>query len=182
MKADFSLEGTRVFLRVLTEADASQEYVQWLNDPVVNRYLETRSATTEKVKEFIREKNESEDALLLGIFWKESGVHIGTIKLEPIARDKGEATLGILIGNREYWGKGAATEATNLMTGYALSELGLREITLGVIPENEAAIRVYKKCGFTIDHIEKNAVNHDGLLYDRIVMHKTSCPPAPSAA
>lgn len=165
--------GASVFLRLLTEADATPQYAQWLNDPIVNQYLETRTVTVDELRSYIREKRESPSALLLGIFWKENGRHIGNVKLEPVDRDTKHATMGILIGNKEYWGKGVATEATNLISDYAFEHLGMQTITLGVISENTAALRVYEKCGFERIRVEKAAVNHDGALFDRIVMRKS---------
>src|SRR5688572_28708640 len=116
MSNDYLLEGPQVGLRELRESDASDAYASWLNDPVVNQYLETRSVALPELRNYIRAKAESPTALLFGIFWKENGKHIGNVKLEPIDRDKGEATMGILIGDKDYWGKGVATETTNLVS------------------------------------------------------------------
>lgn len=167
-----TITGEHIELRILTEADASEEYAAWLNDPMVNQYLETRHVSLEELKTYIREKAEKPDALLFGIFWRENSRHIGNLKLEPIDREKGEAAIGILIGDKASWGKGVATEATNLAAEYAFSTLKLRALTLGVIPENTAAIRVYEKCGFVRTRVESDALNHDGILYDRIVMRR----------
>jgi len=171
------IHGKTIFLRPLTPEHATEEYASWINDPEVNKYLDTRSATIPELQEFIGRYTENENALLLGIFWKENGEHIGNVKLEPIAWETGEAELGIMIGNKTYWGRGAATEATNLVTRYAFDDLGLRAVTLGVVPGHKAALRVYEKCGFTIDRIEKDAVHHDGTPPGRIVMRKTAPPP-----
>ncbi len=168
------MAGEKIFLRTLDVKDASAEYVAWLNDPVVNQYLETRQATLENIGQYIREKLESPMALFLGIFWKEMGRHIGNIKLEPIDWEKKIATMGILIGDKEYWGKGVATEATNLIVDYAFRELGLKEVRLGVIATNTAARRVYEKCGFTVEKIEPNAIDHDGQKFDHVWMKKQS--------
>jgi RimJ/RimL family protein N-acetyltransferase len=160
----------RLILRSLDESDATERYAAWLNDRVVNQYLETRSVTLEDLRRYIKEKRESPKALFLGIFANDAGLHIGNVKLEPIAADK--ATMGILIGDMNYWGKGIATEVTNAMCAYAFDRLGLSEVNLGVIAENNAAIRVYEKCGFTVDHAEKNAINHEGKLFDQVCMVK----------
>ena len=172
MQISAVIPGPIITLRPLTEANATEEYASWLNDPEVNKYLETRKVTVDELKSFINEKNASETALFLGVFWNENGKHIGNVKLEPIDCAKKEATMGILIGDKNYWGKGVATEATNLVAGYAFTKMGLKELKLGVIPENKAAIRVYEKCGFTMERVEKGAVNHDGVLHDRMVMRK----------
>lgn len=167
------IDGNNIDLRILTEEHATEKYANWLNDKEVNKYLETRSVTIHELVKYIAEKNASDEALLLGIFWKEGDVHIGNLKLEPIDYQKKKATLGIVIGEKEYWGKGVATEAINLITNYAFTILKLNEVALGVISENKSAIHVYEKCGYEIVRTEPNAINHDGEHFDRVVMRKT---------
>lgn len=166
------IDGDRLTLRTLTKDDASEDYESWLNDPVVNKYLEKRSITIPELKNYIKDKNENPSALLLGICWKENGKHIGNIKLEPINREKNDAVLGILIGDKQYWGRGVATEAIGLLSDYAFTTLDLDRLELGVISEHTAAIRAYEKCGFKIIRTEPKALNHDGAFYDRVVMEK----------
>lgn len=175
ISAESTLSGSIVCLRALSEEDATAEYVAWLNDPEVNKYLETRHVTLSELRDYIRSKKESSTAILMGIFWKKNGRHIGNVKLEPINKEKKTATMGILIGDKDYWGKGVATETINLVTAYAFSNLKLKLIELGVIAENAAAIRVYKKCGFETVRVEPKAMDHDGILYDKVVMRK--CAP-----
>lgn len=167
-----SIDGEKIYLRILEEKDASIEYCEWLNDPVVNKYLETRQATVEDLKKYIREKLVAEDCLFFGIFWKAENKHIGNIKLEPIDLKNKKATLGMIIGDKNYWGRGIAKAATDLAVDYAFNQLGLQEIKLGVISENTAAIRVYEKCGFEAYSVDNQAINHDGRLFDQIWMHK----------
>ncbi|MDD5470208.1 MAG: GNAT family N-acetyltransferase [Candidatus Peribacteraceae bacterium] len=166
------LQGSSVFLRALTEEDATPRYAAWLNDPEVNKYLETRSVTVDELRKFIREKNANPQVLLLGIFWGENHLHIGNIKLEPIDERKGCATMGILIGDRNYWGKGVATEAITLLADYAFSHWKIRSLDLGVITENFPAIRAYEKCGFKVERVNKGAIDHGGILFDQLRMRK----------
>lgn len=164
--------GHNTDLRPLGEEHATAKYARWLNDPEVNKYLETREVTIDELMAYIAEKNASDNALLLGIFWKENNEHIGNVKLEPIDHETGTATMGILIGEKEYWGKGVATEVTDLIAQYAFETLGLYEVNLGVISENTPAIRVYEKCGFEVSHINEKAIDHDGEHFDQIWMRK----------
>jgi RimJ/RimL family protein N-acetyltransferase len=167
------ITGKNVVLKTLNECNATQEYCSWLNDSEVNRYLTTQNSTIEELRIYIREKNNKPDALLLGIFWRENGKHIGNIKLEPIEHKAKKAEMGILIGDKNYWGKGVATEATRLLTEWAFASLGLHKIYLGVNSANKAAIRVYQKVGFSIDEIKKNALEHENIKYDEVRMSIT---------
>jgi len=169
-KLEEKIVGDRIYLRLLTENDASKDYCRWLNDPEVNQYLETHQATIGSLKKYIKERTGDKNCFFMGIFDKENNKHIGNIKLEPIDWKKKSAVTGILIGDKSYWGKGIGTEATKLMVNYGFNKLGLNEIELGVLSENKAAIKVYEKVGFVIDHIEEKAKKHVDIFYDMIVM------------
>lgn len=165
-----NIVGDRVFLNKLNQKNVTKEYCNWLNNPEVNKYLETRKTTIAELKKYIREKNTNPNCLFLGIFLKENNKHIGNIKLEPINFKNKKATLGILIGDKNYWGKEIGKEAMRLVLNYALEKLNLKELNLGVISENKRAIALFKKVGFKIDHIEKNSIRHGNKLFDKLVM------------
>jgi [ribosomal protein S5]-alanine N-acetyltransferase len=142
------IKGQRIYLRELSEADATVEYCAWLNDKKVNKHLETKQMELKKLKNYVREKKEKKDCIFLGIFLNKSDTHIGNIKLEPIDWEDKTATMGMMIGNKSYWGKGLATEALELLTEWAFKNIDMKTINLGVVGKNMAAIKVYEKAGF----------------------------------
>lgn len=162
--------GERTYLRELNEEDASQDYCNWLNDLEVNKFLETKKTTIVELKQYIKEKKDNPNCLFLGIFLRDTNKHIGNIKLEPIDFENKEATLGILIGNKNYWGRNICTEAVKLLVNYAFNDLNLNRVTLGVISENKAAIKCYRKAWFGIDKIEHRTIQHDDKFYDKVIM------------
>jgi len=164
------LEGQRIFLKTLDQNQATKEYCGWLNDAEVNKYLETRETTIAKLKQYIKEKNENPKCLFFGIFFKENNKHIGNIKLEPIDFKNKKATIGILIGDKNYWGRGIGTEAIKVLVDYGFKNLNLKEINLGVISENKPALNLYKKVGFKVDGVRKKAIRHGDKLFDKVIM------------
>jgi len=154
----------------MTGSDASEAYASWLNDPEVNRYLATKSATLESVKEYIQKKNATPDTELYGIFLREGDKHIGSLKLEPIDRAAKRATLGILIGEKGEWGKGYAGEALRLAVARCFSELGMEEVWLGVIAQNTSAIRAYQKLGFVETARKPGSVVFPNGVFDQVEM------------
>ena len=169
---DTPIIGERVYLRHLEATDATERYCTWLNDPEVNQYLETRQSTIPELEQYIRDRRLREDCLFLGIFWKGTDEHIGNVKLEPIDRKVGTATIGILIGEKAFWGKGVATEVINLVVDFVFETLKLHEVKLGVIAEHVVARHAYEKCGFRIDRIDEKAINHRGVLFDQVWMSR----------
>ena len=80
----------------------------------------------------------------------ESHRHIGNVKLGPIDWVHRRAMFGIMIGEKEFWGKGAGEEVTRLMVEYGFYRLNLRRIGLVVFEEHRSAVRCYEKIGFKI--------------------------------
>jgi len=144
------LEGQRIYLRILTVNDASEKYCSWINDSDVNRFLESKKIIIEELQEYIENKYNNLNCIFLGIFLKNNNVHIGNVKLEPIDFKEKKATLGILIGEKNCWGKGYATEALKLLINYSFNIIDLKEIDLGVNKKNVGAIKSYQKSGFEI--------------------------------
>lgn len=170
------LSTQNLFLRTLNPDDASESYCSWLNDQDVNAYLETKQTSIMELREYIAERQRSPDCLFFGIFLKENKKHIGNIKLEPISYAEKGATIGILIGDKDSWGKGICTEAINAVIKYAFSILGLNKISLGVVSENIAAIKCYEKAGFTMEKREALTGVNSAMNREKIIMsiHKNS--------
>ena len=76
------------------------------------------------------------------------GKHIGNCTCYDINEDKGEAQLGILIGDRNYWDKGYGTDAVSTMVNYIFLNTNLRRIYLKTLDWNLRAQKCFKKCGF----------------------------------
>ena len=167
---DRKIIGKRFYLRKLDLKDATQKYCSWLNDSAVNKYLETHQATIADIREYIKKQQTNPNSFFVGIFDKETNKHIGNMKLEPINWGKKNAMFGMLIGDKDYWGKGIGVEATRLLVDYAFNQMGLSEVVLGVVSENIPAIRVYKKVGFNVLKINKNAVQYGDNFFDQIIM------------
>jgi len=173
---DTNIRGESICLRGLQDEDASVEYCSWINDPKVNKFLGTKKATINELKKYIKEKKENKNCLFLGIFTKTSNKHIGNIKLEPIDFKNKKAILGILIGDKNYWGRGICTETAKLVVNYAFKNLNLKRVELGVISENKAAIQCYLKAGLKIDRTGPKIKGDNGRYYKTIFMsiEKTS--------
>lgn len=73
---------------------------------------------------------------------------IGRSMLFNVNQVDRRAMFGILIGEKEFWGKGYGQEATCLTLDYAFNLLNLNSVSLGVFEFNTRAIRAYRRVGF----------------------------------
>lgn len=148
MESSLVLNTERLILEPLSLKHATQKYVNWLNDPEVYKYLETRGGQTiEKLKSYINHLTKNK-VFIWAIIDKVSNIHIGNIKIDPINEIHKLGEYGILIGDKEYWGKGFAREASEEVLNYFFKNNYLRKINLGVVEKNIEAINLYKKLGF----------------------------------
>ena len=144
------LNGDRIYLRTLEETDATVDYVAWLNDRKVTRYMGSGKfpATQESIRQFITSFQNNTTAVGLAIIDRKSSQFIGTVTLHSIDWINRTAETGLMIGRKDFWGKGYAFEAWKLVLLYAFNCLGLRKITAGAVVENKASIGSLRKLGF----------------------------------
>lgn len=166
-------ETTQIELFLLEEKHVESHYINWLNDPLVNQFLESRfhSHTLESTRTFVRSCRSSEDTLLFGIRSRpHKNQHIGNIKLGPINRLHGLAEIGILIGHREAWGKGFGTQAILAIKKIATAELGLRKLTAGCYASNIGSERAFVRAGFNVEGRRPRHFLHDGGEEDLVLL------------
>lgn len=139
-----------IILRPLTLEDCTANYVEWLNDPEVNRYLETRwrHHTLADVRDFVASINTSEHSKLFGIVFRAESRHIGNIKIGPLNPIHRYADISYFIGDRNFWGKGLATQAIRAICRYGFENLKLESIQAGVYGGNTGSARALEKVGF----------------------------------
>ena len=143
---------SRIILRQLKGNDVTHDYVSWLNDPTINQFLEVRHTvqTFEIVKEYVESLSQEDSCeILFGIFVKDSDLHVGNIKLGPINYSHSHATIGLIIGNKDYWGKGFGTEAIKLLTQWSIKTLGLSSLHAGCYSDNVGSFKAFLKAGWS---------------------------------
>lgn len=170
MKDNLIIKGKRIYLRLINKNDISQKWCDWINNNEINRYLETKHITIEKLNEYAENKIKDDAVLFFGIFLNESSEHIGNIKLESIDLKNKKAIEGILIGEKKCWNKGFAPEAIMLLNDYAFDKLDLEEIYIGINEGSKESLDLHKRLGFEIYKIDKKALRHNGKYYDNILM------------
>ena len=165
------LESDIFYLRKISIDDCNENYLKWMNDLEINKYLESRftTHTIDSLKDFVNSMNNSDNNVLFAIVDKESDTHIGNIKLGNIHPIHKYADIGLLIGDKNYWGRGIATNAIKLVSEFAFDELNLRKVFAGVYENNIGSIKAFEKCGFKKAYVKKDNYYFEGKFIDAFV-------------
>ena len=144
------LEGIRIYLREVRESDVNDEYYRWINDPEVNRFLESRFYPQSKndILNYVKKMESNPDEVFFAICIKDNDKHIGNIKLGPINWIHRKGDISLVIGKKEFWGKGIATEAIRLVVNFAFNLLNLHKLCAGYYDSNIGSAKAFSKCGF----------------------------------
>ena len=166
------LRGERIHL-VPLDADLHLEnYVRWLNDPEVNRWL-LRFMPLTRLEErgwFERVGKGTEKNGVWAIH-DENGRHIGGTGIHSINWHDRSAVTGIVIGERSAWGQGYGTEVMRVRTKWAFEELGLHRLESECFVENEASAKClaaagYRRIGIARKRRWRHGQWHDTILWE----------------
>lgn len=168
------IEGERIYFREVRPSDVNENYYRWMNDPEVTRYMESRfyPNSLEELRRYVEDKSKDRDNIFLAIVLKNGDRHIGNIKLGPINWIHRFAEISLVIGEKELWGKGYASEVIKLVTDYAFEMLDLHKVTAGAYSTNDGSIRAFEKAGFEREGIWKKQYFFKGNYVDRICLGK----------
>ena len=140
----------RLRLRAPSPRDAGA-LLAILGDPEVTRYHNVPTLATLEDARALLERLEQRHAAGETIRWAIELVEpvemIGTVGLLRFDVEHRHAEVGYEIARR-WWGRGLAPEAAAAVTRYGFSVLGLHRIEAGVLPGNDASVRVLQKLGF----------------------------------
>lgn len=148
-----------ISLRRLEPRDATERYVSWLNSKEVNQYTESRFAvhTIASTRAFIEDVT-NEHNYAFAIIDNASGLHVGNIKIGSIDPRYRNADLGLIIGERDFWGKGIATQAIEMCVDFGFDSLGLHRLWAGVYAPNVGSSKAFLKAGFELEGTKRECV------------------------
>jgi RimJ/RimL family protein N-acetyltransferase len=154
-------------LRPLEKGDMALK-VKWFNDPEVNKTLVvTEKFELEKSIQWFK-KVANDPSRRDFIIETRQLEPIGVIGLVHIDKVHNTAEIYIVIGQKDYWGKGVMLEAESLLIDWAFKELGLYKISAPALPANVASIITMKKLGFQIEGTLREDKFLDGKRVDII--------------
>jgi RimJ/RimL family protein N-acetyltransferase len=107
--------------------------------------------------------------LTFAVELRSSGRLVGMTNLTRIDRRCGTAYFGVVIGEKDCWGKGIARAALALVLRRA-EALGLRKVLLEVAGDNLRAIALYRHAGFEVEGVLRRQLPRGREFVDVLVM------------
>lgn len=158
----------QVKLRPHTEADLPR-YVAWLNDPEVTQFTQVEGPLTLEDERAWFERISAPDCPTRNWAIEADGRHVGNCALH-IDESGQKAGFGILIGDKNQWGRGYGTAALREVLRIGFEEMDLQRVHLTALARNTRGIRCYQKCGFRHEGLRRRHFLKRGKWEDVVCM------------
>lgn len=162
------IEGKKVNFCAIEEEDFTKRLLKWRNEPEVTHYLfqgvlpSTPGLLKEEHEHLIKSKND----VVLAVVDKKTGTRIGITGFYEIDWIAGHGELRMIIGEKDFWGKGYGNEITELMTAFGFSRLNLNKVRAGVNMGNIASVKLYDRLSFVREGLLRKHQYRHGNYYD----------------
>jgi [ribosomal protein S5]-alanine N-acetyltransferase len=161
------LKGERIHLRALMEKDLTSSYLQWLNDEEVcrNNSHAVFPNTEQRMKTYYN-SIQNQLNVVLAIIHSDTDRHIGNVSLLNINWISRNAEFAILMGEKDFWGKGYGKEAARLIVQYGFERLNLHRIYCGTLNGNSGMIKLAASMGMKEEGRRREAIFKNGKYVD----------------
>ena len=169
MKYFKKLVGERIYLSPRNIEDV-EIFTEWMNDFYVTDYIgrSHSTLTLQDEKEYLEKTANNKN--VFAIIDLQTDEIIGSVGLHEVDNINRTATLGIFIGNKNYWSKGYGTETIQLILDFGFNYLNLKNVDLALMEFNQRALKCYEKCGFKEIGRRRKCKFINGKYYDSILM------------
>ncbi len=168
------MEGKLVRLRAYEKSDLDA-VMKWINDEEVTDFLgggmltyPLSSIVEEKFIEAAAKSSDTEKTFVIEALAERK--YIGAITFHAINWINRSAGLGIVIGDKSYWGRGYGTDAMRVMMRLGFDKMNLHRLWLHVYEYNQRAIASYDKLGFKREGVLRMERFYRGRYHDTLVM------------
>lgn len=148
---DVVARGRRTVVRRKRMSDAADEYA-WRKDADLARYDASRPVQVpfpDYARNWSFDMRYTDTAGRSFAVEDESGRHIGNIMYYNEDPSRGEAEIGISIGERQCWDRGYGRDAVSALVRHLFRATDLRRLYLHTLDWNERAHRAFERAGFT---------------------------------
>lgn len=148
-------------------------YRTWLGDrevmKTVGRPEYMASIPFAEVEAYVRRLADSPDDMFFAVHVADGDRFVGTAKAGHIDWPAGIADIGIMIGARELWGQGIASDALETLCRAAFGELGMRRLVANIMASNPGMMRVFEKLGFRREGVRRDHIAYEDGFTDLVL-------------
>jgi ribosomal-protein-alanine N-acetyltransferase len=173
--------GKKVFLTPFTKKHLrSPRYLAWLRDATVTKYIGrpeyNKNITIEMLEKYFLKTSALKNCKFFAIHENKTKIFIGTAKvkfLEIAGQYENVADLGLMIGEKTFWGKGFGTDALQTLSLYAFRKMKARKLTGGVMAPNVGMAKAFRNVGFKIEGKLYKQIRLNNKFVDHILFGLT---------
>ena len=160
------VRGQRVHLVPLDRSHKEKTRV-WANDPEIARLMDrARPVSEEEHEAFFDAIARRDDCVFFAIELAENSTHVGNVWLWGIDARHRKAEIRVVVGEAAARGRGAGSEAIDLLCRYAFDRLNLHRVYAFVLSTNPAGKRAFEAAGFVPEGVLREDRWADGRFID----------------
>ena len=166
----YMIIGRSIYLKPITKIELSDEYLSWLNDTTINKFLEVSKCPPTDINglaDYVNAVRSKKMCEVFAIYDKNIQKHVGNIAITKNDVSSGTAVQGCIIGDEFSRKRGVGAEASILINEFMFSQPHIHRIQERVQPQNIDACRVLISMGFKHEGtLRKASKNKHGELWD----------------
>jgi len=164
------LKGRESVLRPLNKETDLQSCLRWINDQEVIQYVSMYlPSSKQNEEEWFDNLQKRKEDVVLGIEALDNAF-IGITGLHNINWKDRTASHGVIIGEKDYWGRSYGTDSHMTLLDYAFNTLNLRRIYSSVIAFNKRSLQYHFTCGYQVEGTQRRQVYKKGKYWDLIFL------------
>ena len=148
---DKTLITRSTIIKPITQNEITQNYISWLNDKEINKFLETRHLEQTKTKaiDYINSLRNINNCDMFAIISKETNNHIGNLTISDFnTNNNGSMSLGVMIGDKISRSVGIGAEVMISFIDFMFSFDTIERISAGAASENFKSCKTLESIGF----------------------------------
>ena len=164
------IEGEKIYLRQVIQLDLENDYPTWFNDAEICQYNSHHRfpMMLKDMQNYFDNEISSKNNLVLAICDKETDKHIGNVSIMGIDTFNQSGEFAVILGDKNFWGKGIGQESAKLIISHAFTQLNLRRIYCGTLDTNIGMQKLAEKLGFIKEGQSRKAQFKNGNFHDTI--------------
>lgn len=171
------IEGKAIYLRKFEPIHLNDpNYFNWLKDVDVMKYIGREEylndISFEEVEDYVNKIWEDRYSVFFAVHDKKTNNFIGTTKINYVNElgfSTKTADIGIMIGDKSFWGKGIAKDVLYTISCYCFEILNLRKLTAGALDANIAVIKAFDRIGYKREALMREKIIIQNKYYDQIL-------------